>query len=65
MKSFKRILRLSGFVLLIVLASVGVGFAGGVPIPSSNKKEDTIEIAIELVESQEDETTLHKLEIKE
>lgn len=65
MKSFKRILRLSGFVLLIVLASVGVGFAGGVPIPSSNKKEDTIEITVEMVETQEDETTLHDMEIKQ
>ncbi|MGK7392485.1 MAG: hypothetical protein ACNS60_19175 [Candidatus Cyclobacteriaceae bacterium M2_1C_046] len=58
MKSFKKILRLLGLVLLIVLASIGVGFGAGVPIPASNKKEDTIEVTVELVESNEDKTKL-------
>ena len=42
--SFKKILKLSGLAFLIVLASFGIGFGGGVPIPPLNKKEDTIEI---------------------
>jgi hypothetical protein len=65
MKSFKKILRLSGLVLLIVLAGVGIGFGGGVPIPTSNKREDTIEINIELVESNEDQTKLGQFDIKQ
>lgn len=65
MKSFKRILRLLGLVLLIVLACVGIGFGGGVPIPTSNKKEDTIEIKVELVESNEDKTKLIQFDIKQ
>lgn len=65
MKSFKKILRLLGLVLLIVLASVGIGFGGGVPIPTSNKKEDTIEIKVELVESNEDKTKLIQFDIKQ
>jgi hypothetical protein len=65
MKSFKKTLRLLGLVLLIVLASFGVGFGGGVPIPPSRKKEDTIEIKVELVESKEDETKLSQFDIKQ
>lgn len=65
MKSFKKILRLSGLVLLIVLASVGIGFGGGVPIPTSHKREDATEINIELVESNEDQTKLGQFDIKQ
>jgi hypothetical protein len=57
MKSFKKILRLLGLVLLIVLASFGVCIGGGAPIQRPNKKEDTIEIKVELVESDNDELT--------
>lgn len=65
MKSFKKILRLLGLVLLIVLASVGLGIGGGIPIPPSNKKEDTIEIKVELVESNEDKTKLGQFDFKQ
>ena len=65
MKSFKKILRLLGLVLLIVLASVGIGFGGGVPIPTSNKKEDTLKIKVESVESNEDKTKLIQFDIKQ
>jgi len=51
-------MRLLGLTLLIVLASIGIGFGAGVPIPASNKKEDTIEIKVELVESNADKTKL-------
>ena len=48
MKSFKKLLRLSGLVLLIALACFGIGIIGGTPVPPKNKKEDTIEIVVEL-----------------
>lgn len=65
MKSFKKILRLLGLVFLIVLATVGIGIGGSVPIPISSKKEDNIEIKIELVESNEDKTKLIQFNIKQ
>jgi hypothetical protein len=65
MKSFKKALKLLGLVLLIVLASVGLGIGGGIPISPSNKKEDTIEIKVELVESKEDKTELGQFNIKQ
>lgn len=65
MKSFKKILRLLGLILLIVLASLGIGFVGGVPIPPTKKRENTIEIKTELVEDKEDETKLFQFKIKE
>ena len=65
MKSFKKTLRLLGLVFLIVLASLGIGFVGGVPIPPSKKREDTIELKTELVEDKEDETKLFQFKIKQ
>ncbi|GAA0886507.1 hypothetical protein GCM10009120_51060 [Sphingobacterium siyangense subsp. cladoniae] len=62
MKSFKKILRLSGLGLLIVLASIGIGLGGGAPILSSKKKEDTIEINVKLVENNQDKTALSQLD---
>ena len=44
-------MRLMGLALLILLASVGLG--GGVPIPPSNKRENHMEIKIELRETEE------------
>lgn len=62
MNNFKRTLKLLGLICLIVLASVGMGIGGAVPIPMANKKEDTIEL---IVKSDDiDETELNELEIK-
>jgi hypothetical protein len=58
MKNFKRIFRLLTLVFFMVLAMVGVGLGGGIPIPSSNRREDTIVIKVELVESEEDQKEL-------
>ena len=65
MERFKNILKLSALVLLIVLASVGIGMAGGVPIPSSNKRKDSTDLKIELVESDEVKTKIRQSEIKQ
>jgi len=62
MKKFKRILRLLGLICLIILASVGMGIGGAVPLPMANKKEDTIELIVE--SSDDDEAELNELKIK-
>lgn len=54
METFKRNLRRLGFILLIVLASVGVGLSGGVPIKSSGRSKQESVIEVELVEEKED-----------
>jgi hypothetical protein len=53
MKKIKKVLKLCILILLIVLAGVGIGIVGGVPIIPKRKGEDPIEIKIELVESKE------------
>lgn len=53
MKSLKKAIRLSGLVLLILLATLGIGIGGAVPIPPNKKREDANEIKIELVEVKE------------
>jgi hypothetical protein len=50
MPKIKKTLRLLGFAVLIALASLGVGIAGAAPTPMTKKRENTIEIKIELVE---------------
>ncbi len=50
-KSFKKLMRLLGLIVLIVLASIGIGIGGGMPIPAKGKKEDSIETVIGLGES--------------
>lgn len=50
-------MRLSGLVILIVLACFGIGIIGGTPVPPKNKREDTIEIVAEQVDPADTETT--------
>lgn len=46
-------LRIAGMIMLIALASFGVGLIGGVPIPMNKRRENVIELRIELKESEE------------
>lgn len=55
MKSFKRRLRLLGYVLLIVLAAVGIGLGGGVTTPPVLRTKDREDTPIELLETKEDD----------
>lgn len=64
MKNFKRTIRLILFVCLIVLAALGIGLSGGVPLPFSNKRKDTPDINIELVESEDESTDLQEQKFK-
>lgn len=52
MKKFLRVLRL---VLLISIATLGIGLTGGIPIIPVYKKDDGFESKIELVEPREDD----------
>ena len=55
MKNFKRILKLSAVVLLMVLASIGMGLAGPVPVVPNKRKDIDNGIKIELVEAKEED----------
>lgn len=55
MKSLKKIIRLTGLVLLILLAVSGVGFTGASPVSLKKNEQDyDNEIKTELVEAGED-----------
>jgi len=53
MKKLKRIARIIAFIILILLASLGVGLSGGIPIPMSNKRKDAQKDKIELIDNQQ------------
>jgi hypothetical protein len=58
MKQLKRALRVAGLVMLILLALFGIGFAGGVPVPASRRKENAIELRTEFKETKESDWSL-------
>lgn len=41
-------------MLLVALAVTGIGLGGGIPVPASGRKENHIEISVELPESKEE-----------
>lgn len=63
MKNLKKTIKLFGFILLIILASVGVGIGGGAPVLPTGKKEDSIEIKVELPESKDNENEVIELNL--
>jgi len=54
MQRFKRLMRLLIFLVFILLASVGVGLSGGIPIKSLNVRRDPQEEKIELIDQNEE-----------
>ncbi len=64
MRNLKKILKISGLIILIVFACLGIGIAGGIPISSSNRKEDKQEIKIELLDTKEDAGRISQFEIE-
>jgi hypothetical protein len=63
MKKMKSMFKLLGLVFLIILASIGIGIVGGVPLFPTSKREDNVVVKIELVESKEEKTDLDQLSI--
>lgn len=64
MKNLKKLLKIFGLTILIVLALFGIGIAGGIPVSSMNGKEDKDEIKIEMLDIKEETGTLSQFEIK-
>lgn len=65
MKNLKKTIKLFGFILLIILASMGVGIGGDAPVLPTSKKEDSIEVKVELPESKDNENEVMELSIKQ
>ncbi|WP_316744499.1 hypothetical protein [Pedobacter antarcticus] len=55
MQSLKKAFRLLCLLVLIILASFGIGLSSGIVIPVSRKREDNT-ITTELVESNNEDT---------
>ncbi|MEO6524303.1 MAG: hypothetical protein ABIN91_21635 [Mucilaginibacter sp.] len=64
MEKLRRLLRLSGIVMFVALASFGIGIFGAVPIPPKKRKEDHIEFCIELKEAEKEGTDTVMFEVK-
>jgi len=64
MKKIKKAIKLFALVCLIILASLGLGIVGGIPIPFSDKRKQSSDIKIELVESIEEESDVKEFDSK-
>lgn len=53
MKKLLKAIKLFGYICLIVLASVGLGLGGAVPVAPTKRKEDGIEVKVELPDTDE------------
>jgi len=56
MSRIKQAARLFVFICLIVLAGLGIGLTGGMPIPTINNRKDSEKENIELTENQVSES---------
>ncbi len=55
-KKFTKVLRIAGMIMLMALASFGVGIIGGVPIPVNKRRENVIELRTEIKEADENKS---------
>lgn len=56
MSKLKQAARLLAFICLIVLAGLGIGLSGGVPIPTINNRKDSEKENIEQTDNHEKES---------
>lgn len=61
MKQIKKAAKLLVLIILIVLASIGIGLAGGIPLSMSKPRKDPEKEDIELVENQEIDSSVAQL----
>lgn len=52
LQRFKKILRMLGLLLLIILAGFGIGLTGGLPTPKISRRDDQIEVTDEQPEEE-------------
>lgn len=64
MKGFKKTLRLIGLVLLMVLATVGMGLTGGIPPRRTSKRDEMIEIDVKINNEDEAPVDIAREDIK-
>jgi hypothetical protein len=60
MKRFKKIMRMVSLILMIVLASVGLGMGAVFLLSTQRKRDDDFSAKTELVEGKEDKLLLKK-----
>lgn len=61
MKNLKKITKLVSISFLIVLATLGIGIAGGIPISTNTKREEKQKPKMEIVELKEDKAKLNTI----
>jgi len=64
MNRVKKTARLLAFICLIILAGIGIGISGGVPIPLSKKRGRSEKDKIELIENQLKKSDTKKGQVK-
>lgn len=63
MKRIKEIIRLLGVVLLITMAPIGIGLAGGVPLQITHKRESEVHAVEWVMSDEESEPELDQIKI--
>jgi len=63
MSRIQKATRLLVLICLIVLAGLGVGISGGVPIPTTQKRKDSEKEKMELLENQAKESDSQQAKI--
>jgi len=64
MIKIKKAARLFAFICLIVLAGIGIGISGGVPLPVLKNRRDPVKENIELIEQQKNKSESQLDQIK-
>ena len=60
MNRIKKAAKVLTFVILIILAGIGVGISGGVPLPTIKSRRDNEKDNIELLEHQDEKKGHHQ-----
>lgn len=64
MSRIKRAARLFAFICLIVLAGIGIGLSGGIPVPITKNRRDSEKENIELIEEHDNSSDAQQGQIK-
>jgi len=64
MSRIKKAARLLALICIMLLAGIGIGLSGGVPLALSNIRRESEKEKIELIENQERRSDFHLAEIK-